>query len=172
MQDRSAPLVHKRCLGNLHSLSTPDRASEGRSVFRAKCPPLRSIRAACALALHRWLCNGGSLQRLDTCQAEACVDIFLDDPQASTRRYCSASCGNRTKAAAHRSRIRWHAAVAGSDELAIVLRPLDSRARVAPAILNRRRHNPFAVVLCAPVTLTFTISLAPWPNERYRMCCG
>lgn len=68
------------------------------------------LQAACALALHHWLTAAGSFDRLGVCRAHQCADIYVDGSQAASRRYCSASCGNRVKVAAHRARSRSQAA--------------------------------------------------------------
>jgi predicted RNA-binding Zn ribbon-like protein len=68
--------------------------------------PISRLQAACAIALHHWIAEHGSLSRLGTCADSACVDVYLDATQAETRRYCSATCANRAKVAAHRARRR------------------------------------------------------------------
>ncbi len=71
------------------------------------------LQAACALTLHEWLTGAGSLDRLGVCSAHQCADIYVDGSQAASRRYCSASCGNRVKVAAHRARNRPSSRVPG-----------------------------------------------------------
>lgn len=47
------------------------------------------------------------LERLRTCAAEDCNDVFVDTSRNRSRRYCSAeTCGNRTHVAAYRARRR------------------------------------------------------------------
>jgi predicted RNA-binding Zn ribbon-like protein len=67
---------------------------------------IRTLQAGCALALYQWLIGRGSLDRLGVCNAHRCADVYIDVTQASSRRYCSPSCGNRAKVAAHRARAR------------------------------------------------------------------
>ena len=42
--------------------------------------------------------------RLGVCQARECDRVYVDVSKNGTRRFCSTSCQNRTKAAAHRAR--------------------------------------------------------------------
>lgn len=44
--------------------------------------------------------------RLGTCQAAACDRVFVDTSKNGARRFCSVTCQNRVKAAAHRARTR------------------------------------------------------------------
>jgi hypothetical protein len=67
---------------------------------------IRTLQAACALALYQWVIGKGSLDRLGVCDAHRCADAYIDFTQATSRRYCSTSCGNRAKVAAHRARAR------------------------------------------------------------------
>ncbi len=46
----------------------------------------------------------GELDRLRLCQAERCSDVLVDLSKNRSRRYCSASCANRTNVAAFRAR--------------------------------------------------------------------
>ncbi len=46
------------------------------------------------------------LARLGTCRAHRCVDAFVDNTQAATRRFCSTTCQTRAKAASRRQRNR------------------------------------------------------------------
>jgi predicted RNA-binding Zn ribbon-like protein len=68
--------------------------------------PVSRLQASSAIALHHWIAEHGSLGRLGTCADFGCVDVYLDATQAETRRYCSATCANRAKVAAHRARAR------------------------------------------------------------------
>lgn len=52
------------------------------------------------------LAGGDGLSRLRRCEADRCDLVFLDTTKPGTRRFCSTSCQNRTKVAAHRSRTR------------------------------------------------------------------
>lgn len=42
--------------------------------------------------------------RLGTCAADACVDVYTDQSQATNRRYCSPQCHNRARVARWRDR--------------------------------------------------------------------
>ena len=59
--------------------------------------------AGCAAALlvatqeHNW-------RRLGTCAGDDCVDVYIDAAGRGTRRYCSATCLNRARVRAYRSR--------------------------------------------------------------------
>lgn len=61
--------------------------------------------AGCAAALlvatqeHNW-------RRLGTCAGDDCVDAYIDAAGRGTRRYCSATCLNRARVRAYRSRQR------------------------------------------------------------------
>jgi len=44
--------------------------------------------------------------RLGVCQGSGCDRVFVDISRNGTRRFCSAACQNRVKAAAHRARTR------------------------------------------------------------------
>ena len=45
-----------------------------------------------------------SLDRLRVCAADDCVDVLVDLSKNSSRRFCDATCGNRTNVAAYRRR--------------------------------------------------------------------
>jgi CGNR zinc finger len=61
--------------------------------------------AGCAAALlaaaqeHNW-------RRLGTCAGDDCVDVYIDEAGRGARRYCSATCLNRARVRAYRSRQR------------------------------------------------------------------
>jgi predicted RNA-binding Zn ribbon-like protein len=44
------------------------------------------------------------LDRLRTCGAPDCADVYLDLSKNNSRRFCTATCSNRVNAAAHRAR--------------------------------------------------------------------
>ena len=50
----------------------------------------------------------GELDRFQLCQAERCSDVLVDLSKNRSRRYCSASCANRTNVAAFRARRTAH----------------------------------------------------------------
>ena len=43
-------------------------------------------------------------ERLRTCEADDCADVYVDLSRNRSRRYCSTSCGNRMNVAAFRAR--------------------------------------------------------------------
>lgn len=60
--------------------------------------------AGCATALA--LAQGSSLAgRLGVCEADRCDRVYVDTSRNSSKRFCSLTCQNRTKAAAHRARL-------------------------------------------------------------------
>ena len=61
--------------------------------------------AGCATALAAVLASE-SWRRLGICSAPACDRVFVDLSRNGSRRFCSAACQNRTKAAALRARRR------------------------------------------------------------------
>jgi predicted RNA-binding Zn ribbon-like protein len=61
--------------------------------------------AGCATALAAVLASE-SWRRLGVCSAPACDRVFVDLSRNGSRRFCSAACQNRTKAAALRARRR------------------------------------------------------------------
>ena len=46
------------------------------------------------------------LARLQVCTASDCDDVFIDLSKNRSRRFCSATCGNRSNVAAYRARRR------------------------------------------------------------------
>jgi predicted RNA-binding Zn ribbon-like protein len=59
--------------------------------------------AICAEAIAR-LIGTGQAGRLGICNAVDCGRAFLDQSKNASRRFCTITCQNRTKAAAFRSR--------------------------------------------------------------------
>ena len=59
--------------------------------------------AICAEAIAR-LIGTGQADRLGICDAVDCARAFLDQSKNASRRFCTITCQNRTKAAAFRSR--------------------------------------------------------------------
>jgi predicted RNA-binding Zn ribbon-like protein len=59
--------------------------------------------AICAEAVAR-LIGTGHADRLGICQAHDCLRAFLDQSKNASRRFCTTTCQNRTKAAAFRNR--------------------------------------------------------------------
>ena len=61
------------------------------------------LAAATVAALIDFVAGHGP-DRLGTCNADACVDAYIDASQARTRSYCSDQCHNRTRVARWRAR--------------------------------------------------------------------
>ncbi|MDI2026975.1 CGNR zinc finger domain-containing protein [Saccharopolyspora sp. TS4A08] len=61
--------------------------------------------AALSTCLLGWLLHHDE-SRLGTCQAARCVDVYADASPTGRRRFCSPTCLNRHKVAAHRARAR------------------------------------------------------------------
>lgn len=59
--------------------------------------------AICAEAMARMV-GTGAASRLGTCVSDDCERVFLDVSKNGSRRFCSTTCQNRVKAAAHRRR--------------------------------------------------------------------
>lgn len=59
--------------------------------------------AALTTAVLAWLLRHGP-DRLGTCRGANCVDVYADSSPAGRRRFCSTTCLNRYKVAAHRRR--------------------------------------------------------------------
>lgn len=59
------------------------------------------LMASCVLALVEELDN---LRRFGVCEAERCVDVFVDRSPGGKRRYCSSQCHSRSKVNAFRRR--------------------------------------------------------------------
>ncbi|RRO13117.1 CGNR zinc finger domain-containing protein [Saccharopolyspora rhizosphaerae] len=59
--------------------------------------------AALATCVLDWLLNHGQA-RIGTCGASHCVDVYADASPAGRRVFCSSTCLNRHKVAAHRRR--------------------------------------------------------------------
>lgn len=47
-------------------------------------------------------------ERIRSCQASPCIEVFLDTSRNGRRKYCSHRCANRVNAARHRRRERGH----------------------------------------------------------------
>jgi predicted RNA-binding Zn ribbon-like protein len=66
--------------------------------------PRLAAEAAMALAV---IIAQGDYERLQSCDADDCRDVYVDRSRNRSRRYCSpASCGNRASVAAYRARQR------------------------------------------------------------------
>ncbi|MCC5947154.1 MAG: CGNR zinc finger domain-containing protein [Nitriliruptoraceae bacterium] len=67
--------------------------------------PSDELLAACAIRLWSWLTSSTD-RRLGICDADHCVDTYVDRSPAGRRRYCSTTCSNRVQIAAYRARLR------------------------------------------------------------------
>jgi predicted RNA-binding Zn ribbon-like protein len=65
----------------------------------------RRLLAGCTATLLE-LVNTHGWQRLRTCSADNCQDVYADTRGRGSRRYCSHTCLNRTRVRAYRSRQR------------------------------------------------------------------
>ncbi|MCR3719384.1 CGNR zinc finger domain-containing protein [Prauserella flava] len=65
--------------------------------------PTDTLSAALATTVLAWLLRHGP-DRLGTCRGANCVDVYADASPAGRRRFCSTTCLNRHKVAAHRRR--------------------------------------------------------------------
>lgn len=59
------------------------------------------LMASCVLAMVEEL---DDLRRFGVCEAERCVDVFVDRSPGGKRRYCSSQCHSRSKVSAFRRR--------------------------------------------------------------------
>lgn len=66
-----------------------------------------ALEASLVLAIVEHVPTDPELLRLGACTARRCVDAYVDTTQAVTRRYCSLTCQNRTKATRRRQRHRF-----------------------------------------------------------------
>jgi len=63
------------------------------------------LAAATAMSLGVVLCDYG-LDRFGICEAEECVDVYVDSSKNRSRRHCSGTCTTRENVAAYRRRAR------------------------------------------------------------------
>ena len=97
--DQAAELLNR--LADQHRLSHR-LASDGRLIWMRHPTSSRTATAATA-ALIDFIDRNNS-DRLGTCNAHACVDVYIDASQAQTRSYCSDQCHSRTRVARWRAR--------------------------------------------------------------------
>lgn len=99
-----------RALEELNSLLQPLRpapvATEA-GLRWAVDRPAEVLPVALGTCLLEWLTKHEQ-DRLGTCQASKCVDVYADASPAGRRRFCSSTCLNRHKVAAHRQRSPRH----------------------------------------------------------------
>lgn len=67
--------------------------------------PRHVLLGAVAICLLDW-CAAHGQRRLGLCHGAKCTDVYADASPAGSRRFCSPTCLNRHKVAAHRSRSR------------------------------------------------------------------
>lgn len=67
--------------------------------------PRHVLPGTVAICLLEWLAAHGR-HRLGLCHGAKCTDVYADASPAGSRRFCSSTCLNRHKVAAHRSRSR------------------------------------------------------------------
>jgi predicted RNA-binding Zn ribbon-like protein len=89
----------------LHDAELSPKVNERGELFwmtsRTDSKPL--LLAGCAAALlaatqeHNW-------RRVGTCAGDDCMDVYVDEDGRGARRYCSATCLNRARVRAYRSR--------------------------------------------------------------------
>lgn len=87
-------------IGELHPdpFVTPD----GALLWRVPGDHYGALASGIALLIED--CRNGHNLRI--CEADRCVDAYLDSSNAHTRRYCSSSCQERTRQRHHRQRQR------------------------------------------------------------------
>ena len=69
----------------------------------ADAPIAQRVGASTAMALASVIAEFGS-ERLGTCAADNCGDVFVDMSRNRSRRYCDDNCASRTNVAAYRRR--------------------------------------------------------------------
>lgn len=82
----------------------PQQSAEG--PVWSGIDPRRRLEAGLLSALMEHARDDPGLTRLGACEADRCVDAYLDASQAGTRRFCSLTCQNRARVAAFRHRAR------------------------------------------------------------------
>jgi predicted RNA-binding Zn ribbon-like protein len=96
-------LVNLRAAGPLPALTLAEGPDGGLRRETATPTPDQAL-AVIARDLVD-LVGGPGRDRLHQCEAEVCGTFFIDTSRAGSRRWCSsATCGNRARVAAHRSR--------------------------------------------------------------------
>lgn len=116
MFGRSSADASARLVGDVLSVVSirptvvPDEAAPGGSVVYRLPADIGAegwLRAVIGLgtasALTRW-----GVERLRSCEAVPCVDVFVDSSRSGWRRFCCLFRQNRVNAAAHRARRAAH----------------------------------------------------------------
>jgi predicted RNA-binding Zn ribbon-like protein len=68
-----------------------------------EAPVLEQLTTTVAMGLSSVVAQHG-WQRLGTCSAEGCDDVYVDTSRNASRRYCSNTCASRSTVAAYRAR--------------------------------------------------------------------
>lgn len=109
-QDGAAALVNDllRDSGALPQLVKHDGWGYHVHATPPDAPLAERMAVEAAMALTDVL-RQGELGRLQICAADGCDDVLVDLSKNRSRRFCGASCANRTNVAAYRARRRSHA---------------------------------------------------------------
>lgn len=83
---------------------TPQQSAQG-PVWSGMVPE-RHLEAGLLFALIEHARDDADLVRLGACEADHCVDTYVDSSRSGTRRFCSLTCQNRARVAAFRQRSR------------------------------------------------------------------
>lgn len=89
---RALPQLVKHDSWGYHMHATPPEAPLAERM---------AVEAAMALVD---VVRAGALDRLRTCAADDCRDVFVDLSKNRSRRFCDSGCGNRANVAAYRAR--------------------------------------------------------------------
>ena len=108
---RASDLLNQ--LADQHQLSHR-LASDGRLAWMRPATSHRAAAAATATLID--FLNQHSSDRLGTCDADACADVYVDTSQSQTRSYCSDKCHTRTRVARWRARQRQTTATSSTEE--------------------------------------------------------
>ena len=105
--DTAADIVN-RLLRQSHALPQLVRHDGWDYHVHATAPnaPLAERMAVEAAMAMSDLIRTDELGRLQVCAGGDCADVFVDLSKNRSRRFCSATCGNRTNVAAYRARQR------------------------------------------------------------------
>jgi predicted RNA-binding Zn ribbon-like protein len=96
-----------RLAASLRVVPRVSRRQDGRPgltlepASRARPAERLAVRAVVDLAT---VVEEHGAERIRTCRAAPCIDLFVDLSKNGTRRYCSRRCANRRNAALHRAR--------------------------------------------------------------------
>jgi predicted RNA-binding Zn ribbon-like protein len=104
-RDRAAELVNAMLAdaGAVAQLVRHDAFDWHLHVVPAEAPLVSRIRVETAMAMMDVI-RVDEMSRLGVCADDGCEGLVLDLSKNRSRRYCSATCGNRNAAAAYRAR--------------------------------------------------------------------